>query len=295
MNSNKCQNWLMGSQGAKSHCWGIQLWGTDSKSRVTEFPVIAKVSDIQSSIQKPQQFKTIFLNTALTASEISEFSHNYLTTKRKEAKRRPCLSVASLRGVTVDSRDSKQSSEERPQSPSLTIQRNLKASFKSTETRDWLRYGMHILSVAQSLAPQVAETVFCKQSRQWLLATGLLVLLLDIPGSALAVTHLYLCRNRKKLQGILASYFLGHLGPHLSNPPFSLVLGWSDGDNGCWQWIYSAALHSYHVPRRVTEERQGYIWSLGAPGYTGYSVFLQLLLLLVPKLYWRHSLARAPL
>lgn len=34
---------------------------------------------------------------------------------------------------------------------SLTIQRNLKASFKSTETRDWLRYGMHILSVAQSL------------------------------------------------------------------------------------------------------------------------------------------------
>lgn len=83
-------------------------------------------------------------------------------------------------------------------------------------------------------------------------------------------------------------FFLGHLGPHLSNPPFSLELGWSDGDNG-------AALHSYHVPRLVTEERQGYIWSLGAPGYTGYSVFLQLLLLLVPKLYWRHSLARAPL
>lgn len=119
MNSNKCQNWLMGSQGAKSHCWGIQLWGTDSKSRVTEFPVIAKVSDIQSSIQKPQRFKPTFLNTELTASEISEFSHNHLTTKRKETKGRPCLSAASLRGVTADSRDSKQSSEERPQSQAL--------------------------------------------------------------------------------------------------------------------------------------------------------------------------------
>lgn len=88
MYSNKCQNWLMGSQGAKSQCWGIQLWGTDSKSSVTELPVMAKVSDIQSSTQKPQQFKPIFLNTALTASEISEFSHNHLRTKTKETKRR---------------------------------------------------------------------------------------------------------------------------------------------------------------------------------------------------------------
>lgn len=96
MQSNKCQNWLMGSQGAKSHGWGIQLWGTDSKFRVTEFPVMAKVSDIQSSTQKPQQFKPIFLNMALTASEISEFSHKHLRTKKqkKQTKRRLHLSAA---------------------------------------------------------------------------------------------------------------------------------------------------------------------------------------------------------
>jgi len=46
MHSNKCQDRLMESQGVKSHCLGIQLWETDSKSRVTEFPVMAKVSDI---------------------------------------------------------------------------------------------------------------------------------------------------------------------------------------------------------------------------------------------------------
>lgn len=96
MHSNKCQNWLMGSQGAKSHCWGIQLWGTDSKSRVTEFPVMAKVSDIQSSTQKPQQFKPIFLNTALTASKISEFSHKHLRTKTKEANKKETSFVCSL-------------------------------------------------------------------------------------------------------------------------------------------------------------------------------------------------------
>lgn len=96
MHSNKCQNWLMGSQGAKSHCWGIQLWGTDSKSRVTEFPVMAKVSDIQSSTQKPQQFKPIFLNTALTASEISEFSHKHLRTKTKEINKKETSFVCSL-------------------------------------------------------------------------------------------------------------------------------------------------------------------------------------------------------
>ena len=45
---------------------------------------MAKVSDIQSRTQKPQQFKPIFLNTALTASEISEFSHKHLRTKTKE-------------------------------------------------------------------------------------------------------------------------------------------------------------------------------------------------------------------
>lgn len=78
MHSNKCQDWLMESQGVKSHCLRIQLWETDSKSRVTEFPVMAKVSDIQSSTQKLQQFKPILLNTTLTASEIKEFSHKPL-------------------------------------------------------------------------------------------------------------------------------------------------------------------------------------------------------------------------
>lgn len=63
--------------------------------------MIAKVSDIQSSTQKPQQFKPIFLNTALTASEISEFGHKHLLTKRKETKRRPCLYAAFLIGVTA--------------------------------------------------------------------------------------------------------------------------------------------------------------------------------------------------
>lgn len=121
--------------------------------------------------------------------------------------------------------------------PSLTIQRNLKASFKSTETRDWLRYGMHILSVAQSLAPQVAETVFCKQSRQWLLATGLLVLLLDILGSALAVTRLYLCRNRKKLQGILASYFFRTFG---SSPLKPTLFPWA---GMVWWWQQMLAVN----------------------------------------------------
>lgn len=96
MHSNKCQNRLMGSQGAKSHCWGIQLWGTDSKSRVTEFPVMAKVSDIQSSTQKPQQFKPISLNIALTASKISEFSHKHLRTKTKEANKKETSFVYSL-------------------------------------------------------------------------------------------------------------------------------------------------------------------------------------------------------
>lgn len=47
---------------------------------------MAKVPDIQSSTQKPQQFKPIFLNTALTASEISEFSHKHLGTKTKGTK-----------------------------------------------------------------------------------------------------------------------------------------------------------------------------------------------------------------
>lgn len=81
MHSNKCQDWLMESQGVKSHCLRIQLWETDSKSRVTEFPVMAKVSDIQSSTQKLQQFKPILLNTTLTASEIKEFSQKPLKKK----------------------------------------------------------------------------------------------------------------------------------------------------------------------------------------------------------------------
>lgn len=56
----------------------------------------AKVSDIQSSPQKPQQFKPIFLNTALTASEISEFSHKHLRTEKQkeQTKRRLHLSAA---------------------------------------------------------------------------------------------------------------------------------------------------------------------------------------------------------
>lgn len=112
MHSNKCQNWLMGSQGAKSHGWGIQLWGTDSKFRVTEFPVMAKVSDIQSSTQKPQQFKPIFLNTALTASEISEFSHKHLRTKNKRNKQKgdficlqpflSCIKLVTLNRVNAE-------------------------------------------------------------------------------------------------------------------------------------------------------------------------------------------------
>lgn len=72
----------MESQGVKSHCLRIQLWETDSKSRVTEFPVMAKVSDIQSSTQKLQQFKPILLNTTLTASEIKEFSQKPLKKKQ---------------------------------------------------------------------------------------------------------------------------------------------------------------------------------------------------------------------
>lgn len=82
MHSNKCQDRLMESQGVKSHCLRIQLWETDSKSRVTEFPVMAKVSDIQSSTQKLQQFKPILLNTTLTASEIKEFSQKPLKKKQ---------------------------------------------------------------------------------------------------------------------------------------------------------------------------------------------------------------------
>lgn len=42
MHSNKCQTRLTGSQGVKSHCLRIQLQEGDSKSRLTEFPVMAK-------------------------------------------------------------------------------------------------------------------------------------------------------------------------------------------------------------------------------------------------------------
>lgn len=83
MHSNKCQARLMESQGVKSHCLRIQLRETDRKSRVTEFPVMAKVSDTQSSTQKLQQFKPILLNTTLTGSEIKEFSQKPL--KKKQA------------------------------------------------------------------------------------------------------------------------------------------------------------------------------------------------------------------
>lgn len=164
-----------GEPGVKSQCWGIRLRRTDSKSRVTEFPVMAKVSDIQSSTQKPQQFKPIFLNTALTASEISEFSHKHLGTKTKGTKRRLHLSAAF--SELYKHGDSSPSQCRTSLGPNVFDHQTLvwccgiwRLPFKSLQAGDWLGWTTSSLNLSFLLGKMrvtVAWTGQAAEQIQW--------------------------------------------------------------------------------------------------------------------------------